>query len=96
MEEDAEGMLRPKPKEQPMSKLCEAWATAARLEETCERSGGGRECARAIEHDQRACGQWDKKKIHSTTQKHFSNSAYTWENTHKIFRIHTLYYLIPF
>jgi len=49
-EEDAEGMLRPKPKEQPMSKLCEAWATAARLEETCERSGGGRECARAIEH----------------------------------------------
>ena len=45
-EEDAEGMLRPKPKEQPMSKLCEAWATAARLEETCERSGG----------------QWDKKK----------------------------------
>ena len=61
-EEDAEGMLRPKPKEQPMSKLCEAWATAARLEETCERSGGGRECARAIEHDQRACGQWDKKR----------------------------------
>ena len=51
MEEDAEGMLRPKPKEQPMPKLCEAWATAARLEETCERSGGGRECARAIEHD---------------------------------------------
>ena len=26
-EEDAEGMLRPKPKEQPMPKLCEAWAT---------------------------------------------------------------------
>ena len=24
MEEDAEGMLRPKPKEQPMPKLCEA------------------------------------------------------------------------
>ena len=61
-EEDAEGMLRPKPKEQPMSKLCEAWATAARLEETCERSGGGRECARAIEHDQRACGQSKKTK----------------------------------
>ena len=39
-EEDAEGMLRPKPKELPMSKLCEAWATAAMLEETCERSGG--------------------------------------------------------
>ena len=62
MEEDAEGMLRPKPKEQPMSKLCEAWATAARLEETCERSGGGRECARAIEHDQRACGQSNNTK----------------------------------
>ena len=24
-EEDAEGMLRPKPKEKPMPKLCEAW-----------------------------------------------------------------------
>ena len=81
MEEDAEGMLRPKPKEQPMPKLCEAWATSARLEETCECSGG-------------VLGIKPKK--HSTTQKHFSNSAYTWENTHKIFRIHTPYYLIPF
>jgi len=79
-EEDAEGMLRPKPKEQPMSKLCEAWATAARLEETCERSGG----------------HWDKKKIHSTTQKHLSNSANTRKSTHKTLRIHTLYYLITF
>ena len=37
-----------------------------------------------------------RQKKHSTTQKHLCNSAYTWKNTHKIFRIHTLYYLIPF
>ena len=41
-------------------------------------------------------GQSNNTKKHSTTQKHFSNSAYTWENTHKIFRIHTPYYLITF
>ena len=62
MEEDAEGMLRPKQKNSRCRSSGEAWATAARLEETCERSGEGRECARAIEHDQRACGQWDKTK----------------------------------
>ena len=56
-EEDAEGMLRPKPEEQPMPKLCEAWATESRrFLRTGRKQSGRTELTRSVNEHERRTG----------------------------------------
>ena len=68
-----------------------------------EQSGGGRECARAIEHDQRACGQWVKTKTRKMREITPRTLTITPETTFQPLKnrtqnpnIHTPKYLITF
>ena len=57
---------------------------------------GGESALEPLSTTKGRAGSGIKKKIHSTTQKHLSNSANIWKSTHKTLRIHTIYNLITF